>query len=89
MGLRVRIDHLPDPRVENEEHYYNAKRSKLVDLGLEPHRLSHSLLDSLLNIAVKYRDRIEETRFIPHVDWRRVHNEVRHGEPLASDVSKN
>ena len=51
IGLKVTIDHLPDPRVEKEEHYYNAKHSKLVDLGLEPHLLSESLLDSLLNIA--------------------------------------
>ncbi|MGC1968318.1 MAG: NAD-dependent epimerase/dehydratase family protein, partial [Candidatus Acidiferrales bacterium] len=37
IGLEVKISHLPDPRVEAEEHYYNAKHSKLIDLGLEPH----------------------------------------------------
>ena len=37
IGLNVEIDHLPDPRVEAEEHYYNAKHSKLIDLGLQPH----------------------------------------------------
>jgi UDP-sulfoquinovose synthase len=31
--LKVEIDHLPDPRVEAESHYYNAKHSKLIDLG--------------------------------------------------------
>ena len=31
-GLNVQIEHLPDPRVEAEEHYYNAKHTKLVDL---------------------------------------------------------
>ena len=30
----VEIDHIPDPRIEAEHHYYNAKHSKLVDLGL-------------------------------------------------------
>ena len=59
MGLDVTIQHLPDPRVEKEEHYYNAKHSKLLDLGLQPHFLSESLLDSLVNIAVHYRDRID------------------------------
>ncbi len=38
-GLKVEIDHLPDPRVEAEAHYYNAKHSNLLDLGLEPHML--------------------------------------------------
>jgi len=36
------------PRVEAEQHYYNAKHSKLVDLGLQPHNLSDALLDSLM-----------------------------------------
>jgi UDP-sulfoquinovose synthase len=75
MGLTVEIDHLPAPRVEAEEHYYNAKHSKLTDLGLQPHLLSESLLDSLMNIAVKYRDRIDESLFLPQVNWRNARND--------------
>src|ERR687887_1098006 len=39
-GLDVTIESIENPRVELEEHYYNAKHTKLVDLGLEPHFLS-------------------------------------------------
>jgi UDP-sulfoquinovose synthase len=74
LGLQVEIDHLPDPRVEAEEHYYNARHSKLAALGLEPHLLSESLLDSLMNIAVRYRDRIDESLFLPQVNWRNARN---------------
>jgi UDP-sulfoquinovose synthase len=77
MGLQVEINHLPNPRVEAEEHYYNAKHSKLIDLGLEPHFLSHSLLDSLMNIAVKYRDRIDPALFLPQVNWRNASSDRR------------
>jgi len=77
MGLTVEIEHLPNPRVEAEEHYYNAKHSKLIDLGLEPHALSLSLLDSLLNVAMKYRDRIDPSLILPRVNWRRTSNERR------------
>jgi len=77
LGLSVEIDHLPDPRVEAEEHYYNAKHSKLVDLGLEPHLLSNALLDSLMNIAVQYRDRIDASLMLPQVNWREPRNERR------------
>jgi UDP-sulfoquinovose synthase len=70
LGLRVEISHLPDPRVEAEDHYYNAKHSRLVDLGLKPHALSDSLLDSLINIAVRYRDRVDTSVFLPQVQWR-------------------
>ncbi len=79
-GLKAAIDHLPDPRVEKEEHYYNAKHSKLVDLGLRPHMLSDSVLDSLLNVATKYRDRVDESLFLPRVDWRKARND-RHVRP--------
>ena len=77
LGFDVRIEHLPDPRVEREEHYYNAKHSKLLDLGLEPHFLSESLLDSLMNIAVQYRERVDTSLFMPRVDWRRTRNDRR------------
>ena len=77
LGYDVRIEHLPDPRVEKEEHYYNAKHSKLLDLGLEPHFLSESLLDSLMNIAVRYRDRVDKSLFMPRVNWRRTRNDRR------------
>jgi UDP-sulfoquinovose synthase len=69
-GLRFPVEHLPDPRVEAEEHYYNAKHTKLADLGLQPHLLSESLLDSLVNIAVQYRDRIDSSILRPRVNWR-------------------
>jgi UDP-sulfoquinovose synthase len=77
MGLSVEIDHLPNPRVEAEEHYYNAKHSQLIDLGLKPHPLSLSLLDSLLDVALKYRDRIDPSLILPRVNWRRTSNERR------------
>jgi UDP-sulfoquinovose synthase len=77
LGLSVEIDHLPDPRVEAEEHYYNAKHSKLVDLGLEPHLLSDALLDSLMNIALQYRERIDASLMLPQVNWREPRNERR------------
>ena len=70
LGLDIDIQHFPDPRVESEEHYYNAKHSKLIDLGLTPHYLSESLLDSLINIAVEYRDRVDLSLMLPQVDWR-------------------
>ena len=69
-GLEVKISHLPNPRVEKEEHYYNAKHTKLISLGLKPHFLSKSLLDSLLNIAVDYRDRVNRAVIEPQVNWR-------------------
>ncbi|MFZ5645017.1 MAG: NAD-dependent epimerase/dehydratase family protein [Bacillota bacterium] len=72
--LNVEINNLPNPRVELEEHYFNAKHTKLLDLGLQPHYLSESLLDSMLNIAIKYKDRVDPEFIAPRVDWRKTAN---------------
>lgn len=67
---KVEINNYPNPRVELEEHYFNAKNTKLLDLGLQPHYLSDALLDSLLNFAIKYRDRIDQAQILPKVSWK-------------------
>src|SRR6202142_1984141 len=86
--MNIEIDHLPDPRVEAQEHYYNAKHSKLVDLGLQPHLLSDALLDSLLKIAVKYKDRIDESLIMPQVNWRHTRNDYRHVPRTAEKATR-
>ena len=87
MGMPVDIDFLPPPRVESESHYYNARHSKLIDLGLQPHHLSDSLLDSLMNIAIKYSDRIDSSLFLPQVEWRNPRNQRRQGGRTLAAVS--
>jgi len=71
MGLKVTVHHLDNPRIEKEEHYFNAKNTKLLDLGLQPHYLSDSLLDSLLNFAIRYKHRVDHTQILPKVTWKR------------------
>jgi UDP-sulfoquinovose synthase len=85
LGMGVDIEHLPAPRVESEDHYYNARHSKLIDLGLQPHYLSDSLLDSLMNIAIRYQDRIDTSLFLPQVQWRSIRNRrTRHSSAAAA-----
>ncbi len=76
IGMEVKIDRVDNPRVELEEHYFNAKHTALLDLGLEPHFLSESLLDSLVNIAVEYKDRVDQDLILPRVNWRRSSNSL-------------
>lgn len=71
LELNVEINNLKNPRVELEEHYFNAKNTNLLDLGLQPHYLSDSLLDSLLNFAQKYKGRIDKEQILPRVSWHR------------------
>ncbi|DBA80339.1 hypothetical protein WJX79_009674 [Trebouxia sp. C0005] len=70
VGLDVQVQSVPNPRVEAEEHYYNAQHTKLVGLGLEPHLLGDNIIDSLLNFAIEYKDRIDKNLIKPAVNFR-------------------
>jgi UDP-sulfoquinovose synthase len=70
LGLKVEINNIENPRVEKEDHYFKATNTNLLNLGLKPHFLSDSLLDSLLNFAVKYQDRVDRTQILPKVSWK-------------------
>jgi UDP-sulfoquinovose synthase len=70
MGLETTIAHVANPRVEREEHYYNAKHTKLLDLGLQPHLLTDETVRDLLTMAVECRDRIVLDNIPAKVNWR-------------------
>jgi UDP-sulfoquinovose synthase len=70
------IEHLDDPRVEQESHYYRAAHTKLLDLGLAPHLLSDSLITSLLALVERHRERVDTSVIRPTVDWRRTHSQL-------------
>ena len=66
----VEIENLDNPRVEQEEHYYHVVHSGLPDLGLKPHLLSNTLIESLFPIVAAHRDRVALEALLPAVQWR-------------------
>jgi UDP-sulfoquinovose synthase len=72
VGLDVRIEHVDNPRVELEDHYYNAKHTKLLELGLEPHLLSETLIGSMFDVIERYKDRVIADHILPATRWRGV-----------------
>lgn len=80
VGLAVEILHIENPRVEKEEHYYNAKHTKLLDLGLEPHLLSDTLVEHMFDVIARYQHRIIPDHIVPRTSWRTGYP---HGVPAA------
>ncbi len=70
LGLDVQIDHLPNPRVEQEQHYYNPTHTSLLSLGLEPHLLSQQVLVGMMCNVMKARDHIDQSIILPTIRWR-------------------
>jgi UDP-sulfoquinovose synthase len=69
-GIDVAIDHVENPRVELEEHYYNAAHTKLLDLGLRPHLLSETLIESMISTIERYKGRVIADHIMPSTRWR-------------------
>jgi UDP-sulfoquinovose synthase len=69
-GYPVEIRNIPNPRVEAEEHYYNAKNVKLLELGLQPHPLGDELVRSMLGVIARYRDRVIARAIAPKTVWK-------------------
>jgi UDP-sulfoquinovose synthase len=75
VGVEVPIEHLQNPRVELEEHYYNPVHTKLPSLGLKPTLLSETLIESVLTTIDRYKHRVIAEGIDPSTLWR--------GRPLA------
>ncbi|MDT7725425.1 MAG: UDP-sulfoquinovose synthase [Actinomycetota bacterium] len=68
----VQIEHLDNPRVEAAEHYYNVKHTGLVGLGLQPHLLSDTLIESMFDIVGANKQRADPEKLHPMVRWAAV-----------------
>ena len=71
------VEYLDNPRVEAEDHYYNVTHQGLVDLGLDAHLLSTTLIDSMFAITERHRHRVNRAALRPLVDWRQISNPIR------------
>ncbi len=69
LGYSVEIQHYENPRVEKEEHYYNAIHTKLLDLGLEPTLLEEELVESIIHAIERHKGRVIETAIDPQTRW--------------------
>jgi UDP-sulfoquinovose synthase len=86
MGLNVILNSVPNPRVELEDHYYNAVHTKLLDLGLQPHLLDDAEVERMIRLTVAHQDRIDRRLIMPTVNWRKAENVV---EPTAETVTNH
>jgi UDP-sulfoquinovose synthase len=69
MGINVVVDSLVDPRIEAEEHYYNATHTGLLGLGLQPHLLTDEVVAHLIETIQRYKDRILLGPIAPKTRW--------------------
>ena len=70
IGLNPGRTHVVNPRNELEEHYYNPRHTKLLDLGLQPHLLTEDLVREMLEYVGQRKVNIDREVIAPKIKWK-------------------
>ena len=68
IGVSVTTQNINNPRVEKEEHYFNAINNGLINLGLKPTKLMNTLNDMAEELTAQNPD-INSEYIIPRIAW--------------------
>lgn len=56
--LNPLINHISNPRIEEEDHYYNPKNTSLISLGLNPLKFDENEIDKIYKVVHKHKNKI-------------------------------
>ena len=68
--LVARIKNIKNPRIEDEEHYYNPKNTSLLSLGLKPVKFDEKQIESIFNTIKGNTDRVNIDTLDPNIKWK-------------------
>jgi UDP-sulfoquinovose synthase len=69
IGLKVTLQSVKNPRIEEEEHYYNPKHTGLLELGLNPNYLTDEVLAEMMEAVLRHNDNIKSGQIYREVKW--------------------
>jgi UDP-sulfoquinovose synthase len=69
LGWAVTVEHRPNPRIEMEQHYYNARHTGLLQLGLRPRLLNEELIDTMLAEIKRHQAGIDPDVLVKDIRW--------------------
>ena len=77
----IKIDYLPEVRMEAQEHDYYPVTEGLAALGYTPTINLHEDISNLILTLKPYRSNINPKYFIPTTNWRPTWDETAHTDP--------
>jgi UDP-sulfoquinovose synthase len=69
LGYDVKIKNIENPRVEQEEHYYNPSYQGLLELGVKPNYLTKESMKEMFEIVAEHKIQIREEVIFRGVKW--------------------
>jgi len=68
--IKSKISHVKNPRIEDEDHYYNPKNTSLISLGLKPIIMNNQQIDKIYKVVKKNQDRVNLDTLNPDINWK-------------------
>ena len=68
--IKTGIKHIKNPRIEEEDHYYNPKNTSLISLGLKPIIFDDEQISKIYKIVKKNINRINTDSLKPNIQWK-------------------
>jgi UDP-sulfoquinovose synthase len=69
LGYNVKIKNIKNPRVEQEEHYYNPSYQGLIELGVKPNYLTKQSMKGMFDVVSRYKNKIRAEVIYKGVKW--------------------
>jgi len=69
-NVDIKLNHLSNPRIEKESHYYNPTYTKLLKLGLKPTLLTREILIEMLEVIKPYINNVNEECIFRGYQWK-------------------
>tara|TARA_B100000953_G_scaffold299663_1_gene300260 strand:+ start:579 stop:1736 length:1158 start_codon:yes stop_codon:yes gene_type:complete len=70
IDIDVKIQHIKNPRIESEKHYYNADNKGMKVLGLKPTLLTEDIIIKMAKYVMKHKHRINSKIIQPKIYWK-------------------
>tara|TARA_B110000259_G_C14017063_1_gene401698 strand:+ start:1215 stop:2369 length:1155 start_codon:yes stop_codon:yes gene_type:complete len=68
--IKSKISHIKNPRIEDEDHYYNPKNTSLISLGLKPIIMDNEQIDKIYKVIKKNQERVNLDTLSPDINWK-------------------
>ena len=68
--IKTGIKRIKNPRIEEEDHYYNPKNTSLISLGLKPIIFDDEQISKIYKVVKKNINRINTDSLKPNIHWK-------------------
>ena len=69
--IKSKISHIENPRIEEEDHYYNPKNTSLISLGLKPIIMDDKQIDKIFKLVKQNQNRVNFNTLNPYIKWKK------------------